>query len=62
MGYLTNSKVKILMEQKGISQKQLAEKLGIHKCSVSYLLNNDLFKRPREVAEALGVELKDIIE
>jgi hypothetical protein len=50
------------MEQKGIKPKHLAEKLGIHQCSVSYLLNNDLFKRPREVAEALGVNLKDIVE
>lgn len=50
-----------VMEEKGISRSELAERLGVSKAAVSKLFNNGsnmTLKRLLTIAEALGQELR----
>jgi len=57
-----NLKLKKVMKEKGVSPQDLNRAMKWDKCHVYYVLKTDLFSRPRKIAEALGVELKDIAE
>ena len=56
-----NKKLKTVMKDKGISAQDLCRSLKMDKSSVYYMLENDIFARPRKIAMALGVELEDIV-
>lgn len=50
-----------IMEERGISRSELAERLGVSKAAVSKLFNNGsnmTLKRLLTIAEALGLELR----
>lgn len=50
-----------IMEEKGISRSELAERLGVSKAAISKLLNNGsnmTLKRLLTIAEALGHEVR----
>lgn len=50
------------MLEKNMTVKQLSEETGIPNSTLNlHLKTRDIFERPRKIAKALGVELKDII-
>lgn len=54
-------KILEIMEQKNITRKELAERLGVSKAAISKLFNNGsnmTLKRLLTIAEALGQELR----
>ena len=60
---MLNEKIRIAMLKKGVNVAQLSEKTGISNSTLHYNLKSvDLFEKPRKIAKALGVELKDIVE
>ncbi len=57
-----NKKIRVLMLEKNMTVKQLSEETGIPNSTLNlHLKTRDIFERPRKIAKALGVELKDII-
>lgn len=58
-------KLKVLIAEKGMTQKEVAEKAGIKECIMSQIVNgtqNGKIATWRKIAEVLGVEIGDIIE
>lgn len=54
----------IQMGEKGINKSQLTERSGLNKMTISKLLNGKTDPKPetvKRIAEALGVEMKDLI-
>lgn len=59
---MLNEKIRVLMLKKGLNYSSLSEKTGIPTSTLHLnLTTKDIFEKPRKIAEALGVELKDII-
>lgn len=55
------NKIKSVLKEKGISQKELAEKLGMTEVGVSKIVNGSTTKETmRKIAEILDVEVKDL--
>lgn len=56
-------RIKELMEEKGVTSASIAEKIGIHKVSVSNIINgkqNPAADTLEKFAEALGVEMWEL--
>ena len=58
----TELRIKELCKEKGITQAQLAYKLGIHPVSFSQAIARNKFSVDRlaDIADALGVEIPDL--
>lgn len=54
-------RIKEICKQKGVTQQELAEKIGIAQSSLSNRLNNPTFQSMEEIAKALGVPVTDLI-
>lgn len=55
------NKIKELLKEKGMSQKELAEKLGMTEVGVSKMVNGTTSKSTmKKVADILGVEVGDL--
>lgn len=59
-------KIQIVMEERGLSTRELAEKAGINKRTIEMWFQhlrtpNDVYKL-QKIADALGCKLEDIIE
>lgn len=56
-------RIKDVMKQQGVSQKELAERLGISEPAMSMQIKSEgiSLQRLNEIAEALGVELIQLI-
>lgn len=55
-------RVKSLLKQKGMTAKELAEKIGISEAALSLSLGgNPTLSRLQEIADALGVEMNELI-
>lgn len=60
---MVNEKIRVLMLKKGVNTVELSKTTGIKYTTLLRNVNEvDLFKTPRKIAKALGVELKDIAE
>ena len=60
-----NEKLKKIMEEKGVSQAELAENVGVSQAFISYLLKG--FKVPsvallKRIADYLEVTMDDLVE
>lgn len=54
-------RIKEVLKQKGITMNQLAEKLQIHRVTLSrYLSGNITIKTLKKVAKAIGVEISEL--
>lgn len=54
-------RIKTLLKEKGMTAKELAEKMGISESALSLGLNgNPTLSRLREIASALGVEMGEL--
>ncbi len=58
----TELRIKELCKEKGITQAQLADKLGIQAVSFSQAVSRNKFNMDRlsDIADALGVEIPDL--
>lgn len=57
-----NKKIRVLMLEKNMSVKELSEKTGIPNSTLAlHLKTRDILERPRKIAKALGVNLKDLV-
>lgn len=59
------SRIKEIMEAKGVTSVSLAEAVGIHKVSVSNIINgkiNPSAETLEKIAEALGVEMWELFK
>lgn len=60
----TELRIKELCKERGITQAQLADKLGIQAVSFSQAVSRNKFNMDRlsDIADALGVEIPDLFE
>lgn len=60
----TELRIKELCRERGITQAQLADKLGIQPVSFSQAVSRNKFNMDRlsEIADALGVEIPELFE
>lgn len=60
----TELRIKELCREKGITQAQLADKLGIQPVSFSQAVSRNKFNMDRlsEIADALGVEIPELFD
>ncbi len=60
----TELRIKELCREKGITQAQLADKLGIQPVSFSQAVSRNKFNMDRlsEIADALGVEIHELFD
>lgn len=59
-----NEKIRVLLEQKNISQVELAEKVGVSQAMISYIVKG--FKTPsvpllKRIADCLGVTMDELV-
>ena len=56
-----NENIKRVIDERGMTQRELAEKLGIHHVSLNAMLRNDNFKVEtlEKFADAIGCEVAD---
>lgn len=60
---MRNEIVKVLMEEKGISQKEMAEKMGLTESRVSQMLKKErdvLTSTLKKICEIIGCKAEDI--
>lgn len=56
-------KVKEVIKERGLTMVQVANRLGVSKCSLSQLANgNPTIESLHKVAEAIGCDIKDLIK
>ena len=54
-------RIKELCKLQGITQQELADKIGISRPAMSQRLNNPTFQSMEEIAKALGVPVTELI-
>ena len=55
-------RIKDLCKQQGITQQELADKIGISRPAMSQRLNNPNLSSLEEIAQALGVSVRDLFK
>jgi len=56
-------RIKEVLNEKGISQKKLAEIMGVEPPAISYIVNgNPTIGKLEEIANALGISVVELIE
>lgn len=59
---MVNEKIRVLMFKKQMTFDKLSEKTGIKRSTLHlHLTSGDIFEEARKIADALDVQLKDII-